>query len=130
MKVLVATRKTQGRAADDFAWTDDGELVRIWDCPCVDRCAVFGGIETHRATTTAELVERPDLDPNTMAYILRRDLFNQGWAQPLDDATIDEWVQEDLAFMMAVAEVFEPGTVLERGGHGVVRVRRESPLAA
>ena len=68
MKVLVATERGQGTKPDDYSWTAEGELVRLDDCPdryC--RWTGFSGVESHRATSTALVVEREDLTPELLA---------------------------------------------------------------
>lgn len=69
MKVLVATRLTQGTRDNDFFWCNEGELVRLGGecdsdrgnpdggCGCVRS---FGGVDSNKGTTTA-LVEERDL---------------------------------------------------------------------
>ena len=68
MKILVATRLTQGAYANDYHYCVEGELVWIQE-PC-DRGADdpdgscgcgrgFAGAASHRATTTATVVESP-----------------------------------------------------------------------
>ncbi|WP_166870761.1 hypothetical protein [Salinibacterium sp. ZJ450] len=68
MKVLVATRKTQGAREVDFSDTIDGELVfdsgpcgevqdaENWDC----RCSIgFWGVASGELTTTAIVADLP-----------------------------------------------------------------------
>jgi hypothetical protein len=72
MKVLVATRRTQGERPGDFSWTIDGELVHFPVVVCArDRRATktgrrlggcgcgraFSGMNSHRSGTTAEVAE-------------------------------------------------------------------------
>ncbi|MCU1443666.1 MAG: hypothetical protein JWQ59_1816 [Cryobacterium sp.] len=68
MKVLVATRQTQGTRGDDFSRTVEGELVfdagpcegtirdRDWDCEC---SIAFCGVATSELTTTAIVADLP-----------------------------------------------------------------------
>jgi hypothetical protein len=124
VKVLIATAVGQGQSEADYCWTTDGELVRLYDCPddyC--RCSGFGGIESHKGTSTAQVVERPDLDPSTLLQLFRRDMENQGYAQYLTDEEINESIVGELAeFVMALRDV-SPGEIVERWGSGI-RVRR------
>ena len=59
MKVLVATRATQDAQRGDFSFTVDGELVTAAGFECANpRCGCdrgFGGLASHRSTTTAEV---------------------------------------------------------------------------
>jgi hypothetical protein len=68
MKVLVATRKTQGSREGDFSRTIEGELVfdagpctgvaddGEWDCEC---SIAFRGVATGELTTTAVVADLP-----------------------------------------------------------------------
>jgi hypothetical protein len=68
MKVLVATRATQGTRGNDYHWAIEGELVRVGEVCRKDRndpdggCGCgrgFAGLNSHRATTTARVAEVP-----------------------------------------------------------------------
>lgn len=113
MKVLVATRETQGQRSNDFAFCNDGELVVITG-PC-DRdagnpdgicgCArSFFGINSHRATTTAKVVD-VDLSEDDYFDAVRTSLEERGWS--IDDA-------EDLAdWLLCLADSFPVGAIVE-----------------
>jgi len=67
MKVLVATERTQGDLAGDYDYCVPGELLWLPMVCDADRrdpsggCGCgrgFGGLTSHRATTTGEVVER------------------------------------------------------------------------
>ncbi len=68
MRVLVATSKLQGAASGDDSWTVDGEPVLaepILECCRPQSCGCgrgFPGLASARATTTAMVVVRPELD--------------------------------------------------------------------
>jgi hypothetical protein len=65
MKVLVATNETQGMFEDDYCSTVKGELVYIQTMACKNpACGCdrgFAGLSSERATTTAMVVDRPEL---------------------------------------------------------------------
>lgn len=101
MKVLVATRKTQGQRDNDFFWCEEGELVYPGGecdsdrgnpdgaCGCVRG---FSGIKTKKATTTALVVDKP---------------FDQ----------VVESLGEEIAGLIAkLTEPFRVGDVLEKRG--------------
>ena len=57
MKMLVATKETQGKRRNDFCWATEGELVRFafqCDGEAVDgRCGCrrsFCGLDSHKAS--------------------------------------------------------------------------------
>ena len=120
MKVLIATAESQGQAADDYCWTIEGELVRLTDCPddyC--RCSCFGGVESHKGSTTALVVDRADLDPSTLLQIFRQDLENQGYAEYLSEEDLNETIVTELAELVAMLRDIVPGEVVERWGPGL-----------
>ena len=123
MKVLIATAESQGQAADDYCWTTEGELIRLVDCPddyC--RCSGFGGVESHKASSTALVVERADLNPSTLLEVFRQDMENQGYAEYLSEAELNETIVGELAELVVMLRDIAPGEVVERWGPGI-RVR-------
>lgn len=129
MKVLVATARTQGSRHDDYHWCVEGELVRIGE-PCArDRadpdggCGCgrgFGGLNSHRATTTARVAEVP-LARADYSEAIRSSLWQQGW-EPCPCCVEQE--ADDLAALVLGWPV---GAVVERRlDELVVRVLPES----
>ena len=105
MKVLVATDRTQGDRANDYNFCIEGELVRINEVCTRDRgdpdggCGCgrgFGGLNSHRATTTARIAEVP-FSLADYAMALQSSLQQQGW-DPCDDCAMSEAV--DLAALV------------------------------
>lgn len=84
MYVLEATGDTQGEREDDYTWTIDGELVfipppvacRNPECGC-DRG--FAGMTSHRATTTARIAERGDMDEDEYRDVVFAAMRDQGY---------------------------------------------------
>lgn len=88
MKVLVATTMRQGEVENDFCNTIEGELVRLpfIECDDGDQCGCtrsFTGLTSHRATTTAVVVDRPELDRATYTRLLLDDLTDDIAEKPL-----------------------------------------------
>lgn len=130
MKVLVATSRTQGQRDDDYHWALDGELVRLPGLVCADPdcgCArALAGFGSSKATTTAEVVDRPELDDETYAGMLYSALLREGWLRNMpDDAEYArDWALEHLS----LAARFPTGAVVElRDGH--LRQRRSTARA-
>lgn len=116
MHVLVATGQTQGQRADDFSWTVEGELVRLpgieCDCPDCGCDRALAGLTRERATTTAAVVDRADIDAHAFRTALHDALTRERWIRagdPDDEAMVDAFASGHLA----AAAYFEPGTVLE-----------------
>jgi hypothetical protein len=114
MKALVATTRTQGRRANDYHAAVDGELVWIGLVCATDEadpdggCGCgrgFGGLASHRATTTAVIAEL-DMEWTQYVEVIRGSLRDQGWPP-----TVAEEVAEGLA---EIAGWWPVGTVVER----------------
>ncbi|MCV7280032.1 hypothetical protein H7J88_10265 [Mycolicibacterium flavescens] len=114
MKILVATKLTQGARSSDYNYCVPGELVWVQE-PC-DRgrrnpdggCGCgrgFAGVASHRATTTAEVVE-VDFTRAEMIVAMRTSLADGGWPQDWAAGVVDD--------NLAIASVFPAGTVIER----------------
>lgn len=121
MKVLVATRETQGSVAGDYSHTVDGELVYIQASDCANpRCGCdrgFAGMASHRATTTARVVERPDLTEYDLRRALTDSLAAGGWLAVMESAGVaDEGVDELLDLIHGVTFSACAGALVRRKG--------------
>lgn len=117
--VLEATRATQGSRDDDYNWTVDGELVFVPFIDCSDeRCGCtrgFAGMTSHRATTTARIVDRPGLDDEEYFEVLIDGMESQGYVIRGDDL-LEDAVDEVVSAVQALGSVLGPGTVVGRSG--------------
>ena len=157
MRVLVATNELQGQTPGDYAHTPAGELVTatVTQCDCPD-CGCdrgFAGLSSHRATTTAMVVENPHITTTDLRDVVYEYLVCGGWLDLLrdaaeakygdsdddddddvlcglddPDAALDELVDEHLDLIAFICNRFEPGTVISRSGTLVWS--REWPAAA
>lgn len=120
MKVLVATTATQGMFEDDYCWTVDGELVYIQAVSCSDPlCGCtrgFAGLSSARATTTAVVVDRPELQIGDLADALTDSLERGGWLNGSSENETVEMVGELLTMLVNITEPAEPGSVVRRNG--------------
>lgn len=116
MKILVATGLTQGISPDDYHYCIDGELVWMQD-PC-DRDANdpdgpcgcgrgFAGAASHRATTTAMVVESP-MTRDDVLLAFRTSLSDGGWPVEWDDAVTEQNLE--------IAVKLPVGTIIGRKG--------------
>ena len=121
MKVLVATHDGQGELPDDFCWTTDGELAHLLECPdeMCECWGAFGGFESLRATTTALVVERSDLDVAKLVTACKERLTRQGYAELFTPEELDREVLAEVFELIRVLEKIEVGTVVERTSEGV-----------
>ncbi len=117
MKVLVATARTQGIRLNDYHWCVEGELVCIGEVCRRDRadpddggCGCgrgFGGLSSHRATTTARVA---DVLLTRAEYVeaIRSSMEQQGWGDCPDCA------ERDAVDLADVASGWPVGAVVER----------------
>ncbi|BDX30359.1 hypothetical protein TUM20985_09060 [Mycobacterium antarcticum] len=120
MKILVATALTQGTEPDDYNYCVAGELVWIqepcdWDrndprgpCGCGRG---FAGAASHRATTTATVVES-DLTREDVVLAFRTSLADGGW--PAD------WAEELTEENVTIARRFPVHSVIGRELDGLL----------
>jgi hypothetical protein len=114
MKILVATGLTQGTETNDYHYCVEGELVWVQE-PC-DRDRIdpdgpcgcgrgFAGAASHRATTTAMVVES-ELTYDDMVLAFQTSLVDGGWPIDWAEAVADENLE--------LAGRLPAGTVIER----------------
>ncbi len=149
MRVLVATNELQGITGGDYAHTVEGELVlvEVAECASPQRCGCgrgWPGLASHKATTTALVVDLPHLSETDLRDAVADWLDTSGWADlfrgaaEVDDGfadpyvdvdeMIDAMVDEHVELIAEVCASFPAGTVLER--NGTVVQARTWPAAA
>ena len=114
MKILVATGLTQGTNPSDYHHCVEGELVWIQE-PCdLDRrnldggCGCgrgFAGAASHRATTTAMVVES-ELTREDLVLAYRTSLEDGGW--PI------AWAEDVTDDVLQIVAPLRPGTIVIR----------------
>lgn len=123
MKALVATTRSQGDRSDDYMACIPGELVWLsWICDRDRRdpqhgCGCsrgFGGLASHRATTTAEVMELT-MTETELRLAFETSLRDQGWI-PVDASPdlVAEILEGTLGLVREVAECVPAGTVVRR----------------
>jgi len=124
MLVFEATDELQGVRGDDYHWATTGELVHLpaLDCssPSCGCTRGFAGFLSHRATTTAKVVERPDLTIEVLSSQLAESLYKGEWIAACDPA-------DDLVAELAI-EIVELATRFGRFGPGAVIGREGDTL--
>ncbi len=114
MKIIVATKKTQGQRPGDFNFVPEGEVVIVSDCDCLhEGCECsrsMVGVLCRRGTTTMKVIES-DLTRDEYLRLIRD--ANKGYAElGIDQSVFDE--QADA--LLELAMQFPMGTVIERDG--------------
>lgn len=114
MKILVATKKTQGQRKNDFSHAEEGEPVRfgfVCDGAKVDdRCGckrAMIGTRSHRGTTTITVIES---DIDLTAEITKS--LTEAWGAAPEAADVAREVRE----LTRIAAAFPVGVVFEVRG--------------
>lgn len=121
MKILVATKLTQGVRANDFCWVPEGELVKF-SIPCgretIDgRCGCkrsMVGVKCSKSTTTVKVV-KTFMVKSTLVNLMADSYVREGWWK-FKDAKMLEAVGRDVDVLLKVARAHKVGEVLERRG--------------
>jgi len=117
MKVFVATKRGQGIRKNDFCHAAEGEPVKfVFECDgeTVDgSCGCkrsMGGVKTHLATTTMEVLDFDDMTLERYAKLLYDSDTKGGW-KPSEEESKSE--AEELA---RLAAAFDVGDLVEKRG--------------
>ncbi|HVQ18022.1 MAG TPA: hypothetical protein VMT27_03175 [Actinomycetes bacterium] len=123
MKFLVATNRTQGDMGNDYTYCVPGELLWITDVCGRDRrdpnqgCGCgrgFGGLSSHRATTTAKVADL-EVTEEALRLAVRTSLTDQGWLpEELNPADRTAIVEDVIAEVHAIVDVLPVGSVVRR----------------
>ena len=79
------------------------------------------GLASHRATTTVEVVDRPELNRGTYLELIADGLATQGYLSPGGlDPEARQWLEAVVEELIDIAAYLPTGTVLERRDDCVV----------
>lgn len=122
IRVLVATKETQGRRKNDFCFAEEGELImRGSECDgeAVDgNCGcrrAMSGVRTQLATTTMKVVEL-GIAPEDIKKQMKDSLVKGGWASLMKPEQVEEMVNSNYKENKELAEYFGVGAIVERRG--------------
>lgn len=140
MKLVVATRKGQGRPGD-FFWCVEGEPVVMVDmcdrdinaremgeedeypgCGC---SRAFGGMSSGTSTTTAVVIDSP-LTREEFTLAFHTSQAAMGLIPEVLEVEDMVAMEEEIDWLLALADEFEVGTILERDFEEI-RVREVHP---
>lgn len=121
MKVLVATRQTQGAVRGDFCHTVEGELVtpHIVECGDPEQCGCgrsFSGLASDQATTTAMVVDLEHVDRAALASAVRDNLERWGITAEVLGEEVDDEVHDHLEAIEWACAGRPVGTIVRRRG--------------
>lgn len=132
MKILVATKETQGKRKSDFSHVEEGELIYFGSGPCDrDKDDIDGGcgcmravvgIKTGMATTTFKVVET-DLRPSEVLALVKETYVKSGFGKYM---TEKDYMDETGELIM-LASKYKVGSVMEKRGN-VIRVRKSGEI--
>ena len=131
MKLLVATRQSQGTRGNDFSFTNEGEIV-IFGSEC-DREAVDGkcgckrslvGIDSSKATTTLKVVEI-DITLFDLTEKIYISLSNNGWVMSGKEKEMRAYSNMIACKLQSIADNFPVNAIIERRGE--IFQQRELP---
>lgn len=129
MKILVATRKTQGKRSSDFCFVPEGEPVWLGftcdkdrhdpdgECGCARSVT---GVRDLRGTTTFMVVEYNG-DVVSYTRLITR-AISESLERPLTNED-DSMIAQEVGVIYWIASRFPVGTVLERRGERKFRPR-------
>lgn len=131
MKVLTATRDTQGHVEGDYSFTVDGELVTplAVECSAGPSCGCdrgFPGLASSRATSTAKVVDLRHITTERLRQAVRDSLHRDGWSKCLSPWELEDMVEEHVQNIRKVCRSFPVGAVVRRRGLHIFAI----PMAA
>jgi len=124
MKLLVATKKTQGHRENDFCFAEEGELLMFgFECDgekvdgsCGCRRAM-SGFKTHQGTTTMR-VKDVDLTKQQFRAMWVCSNSEAGWFDGNEmTPEQDKWADMEVKELLKIAKRFEPHMVIEKRGN-------------
>lgn len=117
MKVLVATKASQGKRRNDFCWADEGELVGFaseCDGESIDGgCGCrrsFTGMYSRKGTTTAKVIE---FEGTREDYVEVLALTN---AAAWGGLILREESEREAEELLRIADTFDVGYIVEKRG--------------
>lgn len=135
MKILVATKETQGKRDSDFSWVDEGELVYFGGGPCDrDKEDIDGNcgcqralisLKTFKATTTFKIIQS-DLRPRDILQAIK----DAHKACGLAGSMTEKDYREEAEDLIMLAQKFEVGSILEKRGNFIkTRMIKDQQIA-
>lgn len=127
MKLLVATKKTQGKRGNDFCFCREGEIVKFgMKCPGEEVDGNCGcarsmvGVTSSKSTTTTRVVVST-LSPKDLKGIFRKSLVKEGWAELMKKNEVEEDCDNMVKGICEVANQYAIGDVIEKRGDSFIR---------
>ena len=122
MKLLVATKKTQGERGNDFNFCEEGEIVSFaMEC---DRENIDGhcgcrrsmsGMDNHKGTTTM-LVAELDMTLEELRAKWMTSMTDAGWLKGKNKEREARWCRQECDRLIKAAASFGVGDVVEKRG--------------
>jgi len=125
LRVLVATKDTQGERGNDFSWTEEGELVTFtFECDSDedidDRCGCMRsmtGLKTRKGTTTFKVSDIHMHREEFLAKLMESAVMAGYLDKENPDKEMLDSIYDDAIELSKIAQLFNVGTVLEKRGN-------------
>lgn len=133
MLVFEATDQLQGQRPTDHHHASTRELVYLPFQECkTPGCGCtrgFAGLTSRQATTTAIVVERPDLPIEALSQLVATSLHEGGWLDSADPGSeVVSGLATEIVELASSYGHFGPGAVIEREGNDLTH-RLDVPAA-
>jgi hypothetical protein len=123
MKILVATKDTQGQRRNDFMWCREGDIVKFGtECDGEDidgRCGcrrAMTGVESNSSTTTMKVVDL-DITKEKLTEAVRGNYRKGGWYKLMGSEGAEEHIKKEVEELIRVAGTFTVGNIVEKRGN-------------
>lgn len=121
MKILVATKETQGQRENDFFWTKENEvLMDSFECErdktpdgsCGCKRSLVG-VETKKGTTTFRVAESVLMKTEVI------ELFMKSFEEAFPSVNLSQEAEDSANYILEIAEKFEVEEILEKRGRKI-----------
>lgn len=131
MKILIATRQSQGYRDNDFMWAHEGEPVMMPNVCNLDKDHVDGpcgcsrsltGLYSRKGTTSAMVEDWPELTPALYLLMTYRSMQRSGMASIMSDANAMDFGASSAERIMAFCADLDEGALVLDGARPGTRV--------
>jgi hypothetical protein len=124
MKVLVATKESQGVRSNDFNFVPEGELVKFsfecdddgidGNCGCKRS---MSGMVTHKGTTTMKVIDLK-ITEEQIIKVLTESYKKGGWYKALGKGA-KAAILDEVKELLSIAKHFPLNTIIEKRGDDI-----------
>ena len=121
MRILVGPVMKNNGTKEDFCYTERGEILFSWDCPCSDEACTshtFSGTKSHKASAFAEVAELPDMTDADLLKLFVEHLSDTGLSALFNTEEMRTMATEEVA-LCSTLQFLAPGEIVARTPDGV-----------